>query len=138
MPATLKKGIKPVTDYKQLGSKKGVPRYLYHATIKDHLESIQDFGLVRGFLKGVPGWYKDQDFIWLDPKPVPLKQWLKEYYPDWDWSIVRINTDYLETSKLFRKRSYTIRKWGKRTFKDVFAWYIYKGDIPPEAVHVVG
>lgn len=122
----LKKGIKPVYWYKPLGNRRNLPQYLYHATKTEYLESIKDFGLVRGFLKGVPGWYKDPDFIWLDTGSIKLRRWLKEYYPDWDWSIVRINTDYLETKKLFREKT------------DNIDWYVYKGDILPEAIHIVG
>ena len=122
----LKKGIKPVTDYRPLGNRRGLPQYLYHATKIEYLESIKDFGLVRGLLKGVPGWYKDIDFIWLDTKTRGLRNWLKTYYPDWSWIIVRVNTDYLETNKLYRKK-----------FKG-HMWFLYRGDVPPEAIHIVG
>ena len=121
-----KKGIKPTGEYKRLGNRRNLPAYLYHATKKEYLDTIKDFGLVRGFLKGVPGWYKDQDFIWLDRKSKGLRDWVKKYYPDWEWIIVRVNTDYLETNKLYQKTIGEIR------------WYVYKEDIPPEAIHIVG
>ena len=119
MPAKLK----PLYGYTPVRSRKNLPQYLYHATKTDYLESIKDFGLIKGLIKGVPGWKKDPDFLWLDSKPQGLRKWLKKYYPDWDWSIVRINTDYLDLSKLYKKK----------LEKNI--WYVYRGDIPPEALY---
>ena len=120
--------VKPVQDYEHIKNRRNLPRYLYHITRKEHFESIKDLGLIRGFLKGVPGWNKDQDFIWLEnAQPRYLRKWVEKQYPDWTWSIVKVDTKYLETDKLYRKL-----KRGQYT--PSYVWYLYKNDIPPEAI----
>ena len=118
--------FKPISYYKKIGSKKGLPKYLYHATKKENLESIKDFGLVRGFLKGVSGWRKDTDFIWPSTQPTRLKKWLKKYHPGPTWITVKVYTSQLDTQKIYLDKSEGTR------------WYLYKGDIPPEALKVIG
>jgi len=100
-----------------------LPRYLYHATRPNNLESIRDFGLVRGFSKGLD----PENFphlIWMDSQPVGLRKFLRVYYPG-EWSIVQIRTEDLDPKKLYRHR------FGKGIVQ-----YVYSGDIQPKSIKV--
>ena len=112
--------------YSSVVNWRGIPIYLYHATDTNNLESVKDFGIVRTFRRGLDP-ERDSYFIHLDASRKGLRDFLDIYYKDRDWTILRVKTENLELNKLYKK-----------TFGDNITWYVYMGDIPPEAIRIVG
>ena len=109
-------------------------KYLYHATHRENLEFILREGLVRDSREGIPGGIDIPGVVWLDSGCRGLRKWLRKNHPD-DWVILSIRRSFLNPKKLVRSKFYITYGGGR---KEKSTWYTYKGDIPKEAIHVVG
>ncbi len=101
-----------------------VPRYLYHQTSRKHLESV----LLEGLVPKEPGEgdillakkFQNISIVWLTEEPKPKFHFYS------DPRMLRIDTNYLDKSKLRSLKVRNVKWWG------------YEGGIPPKALREEG
>ena len=109
-------------------------KYIYHCTERENLKDILELGLIPGAVEGIPGGLEVPGVVWLDSQYQGLRRWLNKYHPN-DWVTLGIDSTYLDRDKLTRARWYIVYFKNRR---ERSTWYTYRGNIPPEAIHVVG